>query len=149
MTSGPQIPLSPDYEFTNQWFSGAESIWRQIFDYLQPTRMLEIGSYEGQSACFLIETSGLSKAAELHCIDTWKGGIEHAGIDMNAVERRFLKNTALAIGRAIHPVDLKIHKVKSDFALAQLFVPGYENYFDFIYVDGSHQAPDVLADAVL
>jgi predicted O-methyltransferase YrrM len=23
------------------------------------------------------------------------------------------------------------------------------NYFDFIYIDGSHQAPDVLVDAIL
>lgn len=26
---------------------------------------------------------------------------------------------------------------------------GKKNYFDFIYVDGSHRAPDVLCDAVL
>jgi hypothetical protein len=26
---------------------------------------------------------------------------------------------------------------------------GKTNYFDFVYVDGSHQAPDVMCDAVL
>jgi hypothetical protein len=33
--------------------------------------------------------------------------------------------------------------------MAQLLVEGKGNYFDFIYIDGSHQAPDVLVDAVL
>jgi hypothetical protein len=30
-----------------------------------------------------------------------------------------------------------------------LVAAGKQGYFDFIYVDGSHQAPDVLADAFL
>ena len=42
-----------------------------------------------------------------------------------------------------------MHKCFSEDALAKLLVEGKKNYFDFIYIDGSHQAPDVLADAVL
>jgi predicted O-methyltransferase YrrM len=37
----------------------------------------------------------------------------------------------------------------SDGALASLLAEGKRGYFDFIYVDGSHRAPDVLYDAVL
>jgi predicted O-methyltransferase YrrM len=33
--------------------------------------------------------------------------------------------------------------------LAKLLASGKEGFFDFIYVDGSHQAPDVLCDAVM
>mgnify|MGYP006281354911 CR=1 FL=1 len=142
-------PETSGLQFTNQWFVGAKPIWAQIFQKLQPGRILEIGSYEGQSTCFLIEAAGLQASSELHCIDTWQGGVEHAGIDMRAVEQRFLHNTALASKRTKNPIELKVHKTRSDFALAQLFVQGYENYFDFIYVDGSHQAADVIADAIL
>jgi predicted O-methyltransferase YrrM len=138
-----------DFEFTNTWFVGARPIWSQILKNLRPRRMLEIGSYEGQSACFLIETVGQMHESELHCIDTWQGGIEHGAINMAEVERRFLNNTEKAIRAAPQSVTLKVHKARSDFALAQLFVQGYEGFFDFIYIDGSHQAPDVLADAVL
>ena len=31
----------------------------------------------------------------------------------------------------------------------ELIVENKSNYFDFIYVDGSHQGPDVLFDAVM
>ena len=33
--------------------------------------------------------------------------------------------------------------------MIELLTQGYENYFDFIYVDGSHEATDVLFDALL
>lgn len=91
---------------------------------------------------------------ELHCIDTWAGGVEHqsGGVvesDMPTVEERFRHNIAKAMEQAAHRVDLHVHKSFSDDALAKLMVEGEKNYFDFIYIDGSHQAPDVLLDAVL
>jgi hypothetical protein len=36
---------------------------------------VEIGSYEGASACYLIEKPATSKEIELHYADTWEGGI--------------------------------------------------------------------------
>lgn len=33
--------------------------------------------------------------------------------------------------------------------MINLLANGYANYFDYIYVDGSHEAPDVLFDALL
>ena len=138
-----------DFEFTNTWFVGAKPIWANLLSRLRPRRMLEIGSYEGQSTCFLIETAGALHESEVHCIDTWQGGIEHDSVDMSAVERRFLNNTRLACAQTQHSITLTLHRSRSDLALAQLFVQVYENYFDFIYIDGSHQAPDVLADAIL
>lgn len=149
MVSSADDGRKTDFEFTNDWFFGARPIWDQILKSLRPRRVLEIGSFEGQSACYLIETVSRMHEAELHCIDTWQGGIEHGGINMSEVERRFLKNTEIAIRKATNSTTLKVHKARSDFALAQLFVQGYEGYFDFIYIDGSHQAPDVLTDAVL
>ena len=91
---------------------------------------------------------------ELHCVDTWEGGIEHrpggtAEADMGAVERNFLHNTTLACAEARCPVDLHRHKAFSDVAMAGLLASGQAGQFDFIYIDGSHEAPDVLADAVL
>ena len=40
-------------------------------------------------------------------------------------------------------------KGNSDIYLSKLLLDNKINYFDFIYVDGSHQAPDVLFDAVM
>ncbi len=143
-----------DFEFSNRWFQTSKPVWDEIFSTFRPARILEIGSFEGASACYLITTIGAHQPVEIHCIDTWEGGIEHqaggfVASNMSEVESRFHRNIALAQSRSAHPAPVMFYKNRSDLALAALLSGGKANYFDFIYVDGSHQAPDVLFDAVL
>ena len=140
-----------DYQLTNNWFElAAKDNWDQILPSLRPEKVLEIGSYEGASTVYLIENLTLNnEKLELHCVDTWGGGIEHVSSDMHAVEERFKNNVKVARGAASNPFILETHKGFSDICLARLLAEGKAGYFDFIYVDGSHQAPDVLTDAVL
>jgi hypothetical protein len=50
---------SLSFEFTNSWFeSSARSTWDQLIPQLKPKRILEIGSYEGASTCYLIDKLG-------------------------------------------------------------------------------------------
>jgi predicted O-methyltransferase YrrM len=140
--------------FTAPWFNAVRPKWDQLIPHVKPSRILEIGSYEGASACYLIETLATERALEIHCVDSWAGGVEHASngqfeADMAAVEARFHRNTRLAIAKAGHAVSLTVHKEPSDIALARLLAEGRRGHFDFVYVDGSHEAPDVLGDAVL
>lgn len=138
------------YELSNNWFEmGARPVWEALIPSIKPARILEIGSFEGASVCYLIDKLGAQQALELHCVDTWEGGMEHAGLNMGAVEQRFDANVAKASAAAAHPVVVHKHKGYSDGQLAKLLVEGKAGYFDFAYVDGSHQAPDVLCDAVL
>mgnify|MGYP006284026743 CR=1 FL=1 len=51
--------------------------------------------------------------------------------------------------RARHRVALNVHKGRSAVELAKLIAAGKSGYFDLVYIDGSHQAPDVLLDAAL
>lgn len=141
-----------NYQFTNNWFdAAAKPVWSTLIPQLNPTRLLEIGSYEGASSCFLIQTLGAHKPIELHCVDTWEGGIEHqdGGVNMHSVEQRFQHNTSLAITQSKNTIQLVTHKGMSDMTLAKLLAEGKMGYFDFIYIDGSHQAPDVLCDAIM
>ena len=148
MPSGPVMPATR--EFGTNWFEyGARAIWDQMIPLIDPATVLEVGSFEGASACYLIDRLARQHPLELHCVDSWQGGVEHAGSDMGVIERRFHHNTALAIAEAAHKVELVVHKGLSDTALIALLAAGNVGKFDFIYVDGSHQAPDVLADAVL
>jgi predicted O-methyltransferase YrrM len=145
---------SPTYDFTNSWFEQTSKfVWDQVISHIDPTRILEIGSYEGASTCYLIEKLAISKGIELHCVDTWEGGIEHKigkdKVDMIGVEKKFNANTKLAMSKVDNPVQLVIHKEFSDTALSKMIAEGKKGYFDFIYIDGSHQAPDVLCDAIL
>ena len=143
---------SGEYQFTNTWFEmSAKGIWDALIPQVNPTRILEIGSYEGKSCCYVIEKLAQAKPIEIHCVDTWEGGEEHQkkNENMSDVEARFLHNVAVAKQRVQHPVELVVHKGYSDQCLYQLLAAGKAGYFDFIYVDGSHQAADVLCDAVL
>lgn len=137
-------------EFTNDWFNrSARVVWTQLIPQISPKRILEVGSYEGASACYLIETLAPRSPLEIHCVDTWFGGIEHSGTDMQQVEARFRRNLERVTGAFPDRVDLRVHKGSSCTRLAMLLAEGKLGYFDFIYVDGSHEAPDVLCDAVL
>ena len=145
-----------EYHFTRTWFEdvGAMFAWEKLFSTLEPSRVLEIGCFEGRSTCYVIEKLASCRDVELHCIDTWNGGIEHkegghAMADMPSVEERFHHNINVAKSKVRRAVELVIHKGFSDKCLAKLLAEGKQGYFDFIYIDGSHQAPDVLCDAVM
>lgn len=136
--------------FTNKWFNQtAKDTWDQLIPLIKPKKILEIGSYEGASICYLIEKLGsVNETLEIHAIDTWLGGHDHSDIDMEAVEARFDSNIAKA--RDGKAVELYKHKGLSDFKMANLLINfGLRDYFDFIYIDGSHETQDVLSDAVL
>jgi predicted O-methyltransferase YrrM len=138
--------------FTNNWFDvTAKKIWDVLIPQMNPSKILEIGSYEGGSTCYLITNCASNKPIEIHCIDTWEGSIEHkrTGVDMTAVERRFLDNTKIACDQVKHRVELITHKGFSNICLAKILNQGLLGYFDLIYIDGSHLAPDVLSDAIL
>lgn len=137
--------------FTADWFEAtARPVWDLLIPGLPATRVLEVGSYEGASACYLIEHFGARAALEIHCVDPWGETASFGGgVDMGEIELRFRRNTALLVERSPHPVTLEVHKNFSDIVLAQLLAQKGRGYFDLVYIDGSHQAPDVLADAVL
>lgn len=137
------------YQFTSDWFSGHIPIWTQLLARLAPSRIVEVGCYEGRSACHLIETCGRERPTEIWCLDNWRvnAGFQPAGMD--AVERRFEANVALASARAVHPVTVRKIKSDSALALAGLRAAGLGSSIDLVYLDASHEAADVLADAVL
>ena len=121
------------YEFTREWFQPVkQNVWKQLLPKLDPNKILEIGSFEGASACFVIDFLGANSEIELHCIDTWEGSIEQqapeSGIDMSAVEARFKSNIAQACENAAHKPQLVIHKQRSDDCLAQMVAEGKKNY---------------------
>ncbi len=89
---------------------------------------------------------------EIHCIDSWEGGLEHQGKwDMSSVEQSFNENIqtlmiyAKQCGKSLNIIK---HKGYSHTKMIELLAKGEAGKFDFIYVDGSHEAPDVLFDAI-
>jgi predicted O-methyltransferase YrrM len=142
-----------DYQFTKDWFGWAPPVWEQIIPMLpgEPGKrnFLEIGSFEGRSMVWTVENM-MAEGDHLDCIDTWQGGEEHSAEDMAAVEARFDHNLALL--EQLSPT-VEIEKLRGS-SVAHLggMVAGLDRgtwLYDFIYIDGSHIAKDVLTDACM
>jgi hypothetical protein len=156
MSDTHPVAENANYAFTRDWFSFNIPVWKRILDQEKPRKILEIGSFEGRSACHIIEYGSMVAEGDvsLTCVDTWGGSIEHRygsplEAAMSEVERRFDHNTRLALTKAVKPVSLCKLKQNSQHALARLITDGAIESFDLIYIDGSHEAPDVLADATM
>lgn len=137
-----------EYEFTMDWFDNHIPIWKNLLETSKPSRILEVGSFEGRSTTYIIQECSKWNPLYVHCIDTWEGGEEHEGIDFETVERRFEHNIKLSLKATASPVSVWKHKGKSVDMLCKIIASG-EKQFDLIYIDGSHIAADVLTDAVL
>jgi len=137
-----------ELHFTQDWVTRHVPAWTHLMRYLpRRKKFLEIGSFEGRSACWFLEHA-LDADGELYCVDTWEGNPEFrflADQGENA-EALFAANIAMA-----KKPDQQVHVVRdcSAAALARMITEGLDNTFDVIYVDGSHRAPDVLTDACL
>lgn len=135
-----------DYQYTKDWFGLAPQIWPQLIPHLPGRKnFLEIGSFEGRSAVWIAQNM-MEDGGELICIDTWEGGEEHVNGEMVGSEERFKNNTDLVMGNF---VDRKIIPIKSTSVEALGNLIAQNKQFDFIYIDGSHVAKDVLTDACM
>ena len=129
--------------FTQDWFSGNVASWTRLLAPLAgrpDVRALEIGCFEGRATCWLLEHVLTGAGARIDCVDTFDGSHEHPGmgVSLDGVRERFDANIARWRER------VTVHEGRSADVLRRLDGP-----YDLVYVDGSHAAADVLADAVL
>jgi predicted O-methyltransferase YrrM len=138
--------VSPQYRFQTDWFSSTISEWEEtlaVYKAKPHLSFLEIGSFEGRSAIWLLDNILTDPTSHLTCVDTWHGSAEHegTGLDFTKIEVNFDYNIQ-ASGKA-----QQVRKIKglSAIELKKLPIDSY----DFIYIDASHKASNVLEDAVL
>ena len=140
-----------EYQFTKDWFNWAPEVWQQLIPHLPgkpgSRTFLEIGSFEGRSTVWIAENM-MQDGDWIVCIDTWEGGEEHSAEDMAAVEARFDRNTELFATKHNHERVINKNKGKSTHWLAYE-IHEQQSEVDFIYIDGSHIAKDVLTDACM
>ena len=109
----------------------------------RPLRILEVGSWVGESAIALL--SGAPKGSEVYCVDTWEGSpndhtrsIAQAASADNKPWNVFVTNCGDLIGESIKPIKGQSTDVAAQFATSQ--------NIDLIFIDAGHDYPDVLAD---
>src|SRR3989344_8187879 len=140
--------------FLTDWFSKQIPVWENHLAHLKgkpDLRFLEIGSFEGRSACWLLKNILTHASAKLTCIDPFpvigaetirkyaqahEWQIKEPYPECIDIERRFDANIA-ATGAA--------HKVIKRKGVSQETLRELPLHsFDVIYVDGSHFPPDAL-----
>ena len=136
-------------QFTSDWFSWHKDKWDKYISELSikdNLRCLEIGSFEGRSTLYILQNYCKGNNSTIDCIDTWNGSVEHDKniYDLDNLYNRFINNTKEYIDNK----KLVINRGESKQILIQFLYNNKQKY-DFIYVDGSHLACDVLMDVVL
>jgi len=138
------------WRFTADYFSWNIEAWKcdlARFAHQPQLNFLEVGSFEGLSACWLLENILTDNSCSLTCIDTFdfagQGALhlQDEGLESMSMEERFTYNIQ-EVGGA--------HKVKKLIGCSQKMLRSLPfSAFDFIYIDGSHKAVNVLEDAIL
>ena len=134
-----------DFKFTKDWFHWAPEVWERLIPMLpERRRFLELGAFEGRSTAWIVKHM-LEDDGTLISVDTWEGAEDHVKMehDMGAAEDNYDHNLRL-IREQYHERAVLKFKMTSYEALTKL-AGGPQ--FDFIYIDASHTAPDVLTDA--
>jgi len=134
-------------QLDNDWFSGHIPTWlmafqKQLYDNKTQLNCMEIGSWQGLSAVFVLS---YFEKAKLTCVDTWMGADEHKSGDkirfevLSEIERTFDANIS----------KFKDRVTKYKGSSYQYFNDCFEkDKYDIIYIDGSHHSDDVIVDAI-
>jgi len=143
-------PLPPD---TRGW-RGDSPVFGKLIDTTRPSRIIEVGTWKGQSAITMgthVKQSGLR--CLITCVDTWLGSLEFWDGLEDTPERdlrlrhgypqvyyQFLSNVVHAgLQDVILPFPAPSLIAARYFARQGLTA-------DLVYIDGSHDEQDVLAD---
>ena len=127
------LPIDAKYKFSTDGVSVNAPVWLKYlkeFAAKPAVHALEIGSFEGRSALWFLENILTHHSATITCIDLFEEDFE-ATFDWNV--------KASGLGH-------KLIKLKGE---SRISIRSLKNNFDFVYIDGSHVAKDVLVDAVM
>lgn len=132
--------------FTHDWFSGNIGNWSILLNDLmekENLNFLEIGSYEGKATCWLLDKVLTHPSSRITCIDTFEGGYEHKQLNVD------FTNTLEVFKNNISYKKDQVKILQGTSYQHLLELQKSNEKYDFIYVDGSHEAKHVLQDAVL
>jgi predicted O-methyltransferase YrrM len=139
--------LSHGYTFTHDYFSPAIPHWKHRFTETitaSPLNALEIGSWQGGSATWLLDKVISHRGGRLTCVDPFIGSSEHIGIigDLGNNLERIFDDNVMRTGHGSY--------VRKLVGFSQQILPSLAGEeFDFIYIDGAHEAKFVIQDAML
>ena len=124
-------------KLTQDWFSHNIYDWKKILKNFENLNFnyLEIGSFEGNSAIFVLRSY---HKALISCVDAWSQFTTgNEKLPLQTIENNFNDNLKDFQNRFT-----KIKMKSEDFFIKN------KKKFDIIYIDGSHHADDVFNDCM-
>jgi len=127
-------------KFSQKWFLNNFEVFKHYLpkDLNSNFSYLEIGSYEGLSALNILYNFRNSKVTT---VDLWSESninSESLNVNFSEIEKNFDKNLQ----------GYNFNKIKKDSVIALREFLKKKIFFDFIYIDGSHNGEDILCDAI-
>ncbi|MDF0554112.1 tetratricopeptide repeat protein [Kamptonema sp. UHCC 0994] len=119
------------YQFTQDWFTHNIPIWEkhlQQFAGIPGLNILEIGSFQGMSTCWLLDNILTDITARITSIDLYFQAQFDGNIAKTGVSEKVIKLEGLS---------------------QDLLVTLTSDYYEVAYIDGCHKASSVLQDTVL
>lgn len=129
------------YTSSHAWFYGAE-LRARIFEFMDPLEchhILEIGSYEGLSACFFSDELLRHPDSRLVCVDPFSSNDTTTDVT-SEVEAIFFRN----ISKSRNYEKVRVYKMESDEYFTNK--DAANQFFDFVYIDGSHVLEQIIRD---
>ena len=126
--------------FSQKWFLNNFEIFSNYLpkELNKEFSYLEIGSYEGLSALYILSNYPNAKVITVDLWDESNINSESLEVNFRKVEKRFDENLK----------DYKFTKIKKDSVIALRELLKKNISFDIIYIDGSHNGEDILSDAI-
>lgn len=140
-----------ELKFTTDWCTMHIPVWElhlAEFTGKPNLRFLEVGSWEGRSACWLLQNILTEPSSTLTCVDVFEPNRQlenfyaQHNMYIHSDPEEYFDHNIHVIGAEDRVVK---HKGLSQHILRTLPLQQY----DCIYIDGSHIAVDVFEDAVL
>ena len=139
------------YNIMNNSNKVLQTGWKTWDRYLgryvgKKVNIMEIGVFEGEATKWFLTNILTDNESKMYAIDTFGGSPEYLNkVNFTNVEKKFHDNIK-STGREKQVVVMKMF---SDKALMKLLMMKDSPRFDIIFIDASHEARDVIVDAVL
>ena len=133
--------METKYSYTADWFLRSELriLCPKVLDKNKKLRILEIGSYEGLSACFFSDNFLNHPESHMDCVDPFDLG--DTTTPLTSITKTFFSDN---ISKSTNSVKVTLHEKYS-----KDFFKWYDSEpYDFIYIDGSHLPDDIIHDMV-
>lgn len=145
------------HSFDLQGWCDAPEVFDRLIDRFQPRLIIEVGSWKGTSAHYMIKRALLHKDdAAIICIDTWLGSTEHwlypkmremlkLRHGRPTLHEQFMANVVHA-GLQEHVVPVPLPSRLASMVLAEIRLGGDALLSPLVYIDGAHDEASVRED---